>query len=290
MTEAERCAWDRHFLAWEVLTLGWNGPGIPSPSKSSPTPSDVPSSRAIGPTSHATTTSALSTGANGSVGSTSSAVGSPAKTSPSQEGASEDDKGWRARGPLYGGNFSGLQMTLLGPVDSFWSRTSLASCPRTVAAISPSFSRPWPKSGFATSPGAFWTVVSSECPNGGGECSSLADVVGAIVAPRFYLSPKAAAGILRRAERRRRGLPGDLTVALRELARDRASDTTPTPTISSSPLTDAEAAPTTTRPKVDNSSSVRRLTPTECERLQGFPDGWTIHDQTDAAMRRSVTP
>lgn len=23
------------------------------------------------------------------------------------------------------------------------------------------------------------------------------------------------------------------------------------------------------------SSSVRRLTPTECERLQGFPDGWT---------------
>ena len=22
---------------------------------------------------------------------------------------------------------------------------------------------------------------------------------------------------------------------------------------------------------------VRRLTPTECERLQGFPDGWTTH-------------
>ena len=28
-------------------------------------------------------------------------------------------------------------------------------------------------------------------------------------------------------------------------------------------------------------SSVRRLTPTECERLQGFPDGWTIPDGTD---------
>lgn len=26
---------------------------------------------------------------------------------------------------------------------------------------------------------------------------------------------------------------------------------------------------------------VRRLTPTECERLQGFPDGWTIPDGTD---------
>jgi len=26
---------------------------------------------------------------------------------------------------------------------------------------------------------------------------------------------------------------------------------------------------------VENNSSIRRLTPTECERLQGFPDGWT---------------
>jgi DNA (cytosine-5)-methyltransferase 1 len=25
---------------------------------------------------------------------------------------------------------------------------------------------------------------------------------------------------------------------------------------------------------------VRRLTPVECERLQGFPDGWTITDDT----------
>ena len=27
--------------------------------------------------------------------------------------------------------------------------------------------------------------------------------------------------------------------------------------------------------RVDATSVVRRLTPTECERLQGFPDGWT---------------
>ena len=26
---------------------------------------------------------------------------------------------------------------------------------------------------------------------------------------------------------------------------------------------------------VSSPASVRRLTPTECERLQGFPDGWT---------------
>jgi DNA (cytosine-5)-methyltransferase 1 len=29
------------------------------------------------------------------------------------------------------------------------------------------------------------------------------------------------------------------------------------------------------RTGVMNGSSIRRLTPTECERLQGFPDGWT---------------
>jgi DNA (cytosine-5)-methyltransferase 1 len=29
------------------------------------------------------------------------------------------------------------------------------------------------------------------------------------------------------------------------------------------------------QPKVWSGMSVRRLTPTECERLQGFPDGWT---------------
>jgi len=26
----------------------------------------------------------------------------------------------------------------------------------------------------------------------------------------------------------------------------------------------------------DGESAVRRLTPRECERLQGFPDGWTL--------------
>lgn len=28
-------------------------------------------------------------------------------------------------------------------------------------------------------------------------------------------------------------------------------------------------------PAITNEMTVRRLTPTECERLQGFPDGWT---------------
>jgi DNA (cytosine-5)-methyltransferase 1 len=32
---------------------------------------------------------------------------------------------------------------------------------------------------------------------------------------------------------------------------------------------------------IQNTSTVRRLTPMECERLQGFPDGWTA-DQADS--------
>ena len=36
-------------------------------------------------------------------------------------------------------------------------------------------------------------------------------------------------------------------------------------------------------PYVDNNAVVRRLTPLECERLQGYPDGWTdIGEWTDS--------
>jgi DNA (cytosine-5)-methyltransferase 1 len=31
--------------------------------------------------------------------------------------------------------------------------------------------------------------------------------------------------------------------------------------------------------------AVRRLTPTECERLQGFPDGWTAGEADSARYR-----
>lgn len=40
-------------------------------------------------------------------------------------------------------------------------------------------------------------------------------------------------------------------------------------------------------PKVLTASAVRRLTPTECERLQGFPDGWT-DGQSDSARYRQL--
>lgn len=51
-------------------------------------------------------------------------------------------------------------------------------------------------------------------------------------------------------------------------------------------------------PAIVNEQSVRRLTPTECERLQGFPDGWTsqrydfkknvVVDQADSSRYKQM--
>lgn len=80
------------------------------------------------------------------------------------------------------------------------------------------------KSGFTTSPGEYWTAVTSECPSEGAVSSSLPDVLEDDVPSRFYLSPTAAAGILRRADKRGRELPPALARALRDLASQHPDD------------------------------------------------------------------
>lgn len=299
--------------------------------------------------------------------STSSAAGSRVRTSPSP--ASEQDS--QASAPAFSTSSCESPMSLFGPEGMSSLRTYPDYFPPTVAEISPSFSRRWPTSGFTTSPTECWTADTSECPSDGGASTSLADVLAAECAPRFYLSPRAAAGILRRAEKRGRELPRALESALRALSAAEDADiattsTAPEPTSLESPLHSPEAAQqemasaspddakrttrtssprrsrpasgargsTTPTPRLDGSSptpsaprastpprtepdeerplflsenqraevlettyarqltggggkpgqgypaarigsQVRRLTPTECERLQGFPDGWT---------------
>jgi DNA (cytosine-5)-methyltransferase 1 len=109
------------------------------------------------------------------------------------------------------------------------------------------------------------------------------------------LSPKACAGILRRAAKRGKALPEALERALRAVAESGVGF-----------LTDFEVAgglqpftfdgsqsdnPKATHQYTEDGSppliksrpynvasptmAVRRLLPVECERLQGFPDGWT---------------
>jgi hypothetical protein len=175
---------------------------------------------------------------------------------------------------------------------------------------SETFSGPWPLSGYMER-GAVWTQGTSECPSGGDASTSLGDVLLETVPERFFLSPRAAAGILRRAEKRRRELPRALHTALAELAsQHQDDDKRTTRTSSSQPSTDSLEVPKTTAPKrtisshqrslgateraptatLPTPSSVRRLTPTECERLQSFPDRWTIPGPTDPATQHSEMP
>jgi hypothetical protein len=265
----------------------------------------------------------------------SSAEDSPAKTSPSQ--ADEQDSTVPA--PDSSSSSPGSQMSLYAQEDGSSLRTSPACSLPPVDEISRSFSARWATSGFTTSPGECWTADTSECPSAGDASSSLGDVLLATVPERFFLSPRAAAGILRRAAKRGRELPRPLAEALMDLASQhqddakrtmrtssgslmaaeaqvpselsKVGDTTSTPTeqepvlstlfstldlldlggTTTQPLSpirseQRDSTPARTEPAAEPRSSVRRLTPTECERLQSFPDGWTIPGRTVPDMQR----
>ena len=80
------------------------------------------------------------------------------------------------------------------------------------------------------SPTECWTLSTSEFPSGDGACSSsLADVLEPPTVPglsKYFLSPKAAQGILRRAGRRGRSLPEPLETALQAVASSTPSPAT----------------------------------------------------------------
>jgi hypothetical protein len=75
----------------------------------------------------------------------------------------------------------------------------------------------WPTAGRWTSSGVCWTADTGESHSGAVECS-LSQILEENVPSKYFLSQKAAAGILRRAERRGRELPPALREALLRLA------------------------------------------------------------------------
>lgn len=81
-----------------------------------------------------------------------------------------------------------------------------------------SWSARWPTSGSLRSRTELWTASSSVSPNDAGGCSSLPAVLSPTFPSRFLLSPKAARGILRRAEKRGKTIPEALDKALRALS------------------------------------------------------------------------
>jgi hypothetical protein len=71
--------------------------------------------------------------------------------------------------------------------------------------------------------GECWTLDTSESPSDAAACS-LSDILESKVPSRFFLSSKAAKGILRRAERRGRELPAQLQAALRAVSMTKGLD------------------------------------------------------------------
>jgi hypothetical protein len=75
----------------------------------------------------------------------------------------------------------------------------------------------WLKQGRISKSTLSWTLSTSESPNDGGACSSSLALIlqhPNDVQARYYLSPKACEGILRRANRRGKNLPARLQKAL----------------------------------------------------------------------------
>ena len=98
------------------------------------------------------------------------------------------------------------------------SRMCLASCHRTTEGILLPSSEKWRTSGMGALTG-YLTLNTSEFPKDADACL-LSDILMEIidVPQRFYLSQKACAGIIRRAERRGKKLPPTLDKALRNVA------------------------------------------------------------------------
>ena len=151
----------------------------------------------------------------------SSTEGSPAKTYPWPEsgpvlGESAAVSGMSSSGccPSCGHDGSSLRMF----PDSYIAPQTLLD------ATSPSSSTPWQNSGSMVSRGRFWTRSTSESRNAAGACS-LSAVLQERVSKRYFLSAKAAAGILIRAHRRAKALPPVLWDSLAALVLTDATET-----------------------------------------------------------------
>ena len=92
-------------------------------------------------------------------------------------------------------------------------RTSLESCRLGAeGTLAPSSGR-WQNSGMG-SPTGFWTLSTSEWPKDAAVCLLSQTLEVGNVPQRFFLSPTACKGILRRAEKRQKTLPEPLRLAL----------------------------------------------------------------------------
>jgi len=103
-------------------------------------------------------------------------------------------------------------LTAIGP-SGWFGKTSPVSCRPTVEGTLEPCLEGWQNSGMG-SPTEFLTLSTSEWPKDAAVCSLSQTLEAGSVPQRFYLSAKACAGILRRAEKRNKTLPEPLRLAL----------------------------------------------------------------------------
>ncbi len=216
-------------------------------------------------------------------GSTSSAEDRPVKTYPWRETA----LAWLESKAVSGLSLFGWspRFGLLGSS----SKMSLASYLRTEVETSRSSSTVYPTSGMAWR-GGYWIASTSECPSDA-VGSTLSGVLEPHAHPRFYLSPRAASGILRRAEKRGRALPALLYQALAAVARtttmDRQDESSPSRHEQSRHEKDCD---TTTQPKPTSSTPGKTPTGSTVEASPSTQDTpLTPSSQEPSPERRHTT-
>ena len=142
--------------------------------------------------------------------------------------------------------------------------------------ISKCSSKHWMNSGMAFR-GEYLTLNTLEHHKDAAVCM-LSEVLEASCPPKYFLNEKELSSLLVRAEARKKSLPNELKRAL-ELQISMLSST---PELAESiqqgrkqKVTDATVNPI---PLIQGGTPMlyaRRMTPSECEMLQGFPRGWT---------------
>ena len=140
------------------------------------------------------------------------AEASPVRTSVTR--IAEDVRGWAESGAGFGSRCLGLYESF--GRNGLSRRTSPAFYPATADVTSGQSSGAWQNSGMVSPTGCL-TLRGSEFPNDADECS-LSEVLETDVEPKYYLSPKACRGILRRARERSYRIPASLHYALRSVA------------------------------------------------------------------------
>ncbi len=113
-------------------------------------------------------------------------------------------------------------LTAIAP-SGWFGRTSPAFCRRTEDGTLVPSSEGWGNSGMG-SPTEFLTLNTSEWPRDAAVCSLSQTLEVGSVPQRFFLSAKACAGILRRAEKRGKALPELLRQALMAATSRRPSE------------------------------------------------------------------